>query len=65
MAHTIFYLLFLSGCTDSRTECPKWKGWGACETDPNYMRKYCKKSCNTCGNTEKNKSEYDVDVYFR
>jgi len=37
-----------NGCTDSRTECPKWKGWGACEKDPNYMRKYCKKSCNIC-----------------
>ena len=31
---------------DTNEECPQWASQGECDTNPNYMKKECAKSCN-------------------
>merc|ERR1711962_886918 len=38
-------------CDDSKKysfKCPTWANFGECHKRPNFMKKYCKKSCNLC-----------------
>ena len=47
----IFILLSGGGggsCTDSNPSCASWASRGECQSNPKYMLKSCKKSCNAC-----------------
>ena len=35
-------------CTDDEPKCKEWAGEGQCELNPSYMKKRCRKSCDTC-----------------
>lgn len=37
-------------CEDKNEQCPEWASWSTdeCNTNPRYMMKYCRKSCQFC-----------------
>ncbi|KAK6995144.1 tyrosinase-like protein tyr-3 [Biomphalaria glabrata] len=36
------------GCDDDQGGCAAWASNGQCQSNPNYMLKYCRKSCKVC-----------------
>ncbi|KAK0064274.1 tyrosinase-like protein tyr-3 [Biomphalaria pfeifferi] len=36
------------GCDDDQGGCATWASNGQCQSNPNYMLKYCRKSCKVC-----------------
>ena len=49
-AHPLFkWLLGESGdCADEDTSCAAWAGQGECDSNPEFMRSSCKRSCKLC-----------------
>ena len=37
-------------CEDKFTSCHIWANYGECDTDPEFMHTFCKKTCNVCEN---------------
>ncbi|XP_076096037.1 uncharacterized protein LOC143066999 isoform X2 [Mytilus galloprovincialis] len=35
-------------CEDDNQDCDSWKRSGACDSNPSYALRHCKKSCNNC-----------------
>merc|ERR1712002_187422 len=41
-------LCISESCTDTNEHCKKWARLGECKSSPDFMNKYCKKSCGKC-----------------
>lgn len=39
-------------CEDDNQDCDSWKRSGACDSNPSYALRHCKKSCNNCKDGE-------------
>mmetsp|Transcript_14712 Transcript_14712/g.35517 ORF Transcript_14712/g.35517 Transcript_14712/m.35517 type:complete len:575 (+) Transcript_14712:65-1789(+) len=55
-----------SDCYDENEHCDMWFSHGECEKNPSYMRRVCRRSCNTCRFVlpgGKNRRNLDVTSY--
>ena len=49
-------------CADSPYSvgnCPQWKEWGLCQSQPDMMKQQCKKTCDFCDGTKSFSVSYE------
>eukprot|EP00939_MAST-03C_sp_MAST-3C-sp1_P002362 g2362.t1 len=35
-------------CRDEKSECPGWANYGECDKNPQFMKRFCRRSCRVC-----------------
>ena len=45
-------------CADNNDSCAFWAKAGECEANPDYMLKFCQKSCDSCGMMDEEETPY-------